>query len=145
MMPDKTLYKNEIKNFKNDLIENLIDWHIDLTDFNVIKPFIVENIETKWKGDIEDLKKYLAEQNECTVYEIQSLLEKTSSKNWPEFFKDKRSRDADDFQVINNLTLGRVVFLDNEKEERRRHTKEFKLCMMHHCKRSFECNNIGMF
>ena len=142
-MKESSVYKNEVKSFKNDLIENLIDFHIDITDFNVIKPFVIENIEKAWQGDINDLKSYLAEQNECSVSDIENLLERSHSKNWPEFFKDAGSRDSEDFQARNQIVLSRVVFLDNEKEERRRPMKEMKFCFLHHLNRSFECNDIG--
>jgi len=136
-------YESEVKKFRNDLIENLIDWHIDITDFNVVKDFIIESIESEWRGNIDELKAYLANTNECTVQDIENLLERSNSKNWPEFFKNKKNRSVDDFQITNNLSLRRVVFLDNEKEEKRRRFKEFKFCIAHHFRRSLECNDIG--
>ena len=137
------IYVDEVKNFKNDLIENLIDWHIDITNFNVIKPFIIESIDSSWQGDVGDLKAYLATANECTVYDIDNLLDRSNAKNWPEFFKSVKNREADDFQIRNNVSFRRVVFLDNEVEEKRRRLKEIKFCVLHHFKRSFECNDIG--
>ena len=132
-----------MKNFKNDLIENLIDYHIDITDFNVIKPFIIESIESVWKGNVQDLKSYLAEQNQCSVGDIENLLERSNSRNWPAFFRSENNRRSEDFQAKNSLQLGRVVFLDNEREEKRRRFKELKFCVLHHLKRSFECNDTG--
>ena len=132
-----------MKKFRNDLIENLIDWHIDITDFNVVKDFVIESIESEWLGNIGELKTYLANTNECTVQDIEDLLDRSNSNNWPEFFKNKKNRDTDDFQIKNNLTLRRVVFLDNEKEEKRRRFKELRFCIEHHFKRSLECNDIG--
>lgn len=143
MTENLVAYKNEVKNFKSDLIENLIDYHIDLTDFNVIRPFIVESIESVWHGDIDNLKKYLAVQNGCSTKDIEEILIASNSKNWPEFFENKKNRERNDFQILNNLKLNRVVFLDNEKEERRRYLKELKFCTLHHCRRSLECNDIG--
>lgn len=143
MMRKSGLYKDEVKRFKDDLIENLIDWHIDITDFNVIKPFIIKNIESAWKGDIADLKSYLANTNNCTIYEIENFLDKSKVNNWPDFFKNSKAYEADDFQIKNNLLLKRVVFLDNEKEEVRRRLKEVEFCVLHHFKRSMKCNNIG--
>lgn len=143
IMKQSDTYKNEVKNFKNDLIENLIDYHIDITDFNVIKPFIIDSIEGAWKGNVDDLKNYLAEQNQCSVGDIENLLDRSNSRNWPAFFRNESMRMAEDFQATNNLQLSRVVFLDNDKEEKRRRFKEFKFCILHHFKRSFECNDIG--
>ena len=142
-MKQSDTYKSEVKNFKNDLIENLIDYHIDITDFNVIKPFIIESIESVWKGNVQDLKSYLAEQNQCSVGDIENLLERSNSRNWPAFFRSENNRRSEDFQAKNSLQLGRVVFLDNEREEKRRRFKELKFCVLHHLKRSFECNDTG--
>ena len=139
-MRDISAYKHEVKQFKNDLIENLIDCTIDLTDFNIVKAFIIEDISREWQGDLSHLKTHLMQMTDCSILEVENLLQKSCATNWPDFFKNKSAWQEETFQIDNQLILNYLSFCDNEEEERRRPNKELKFCMLHHLQRPFECS-----
>ena len=127
---------------KTRVIESLLELN-DCNDFNVIKNFLINDIEVECPGQSNALKAYLESNTKYTSEQIENLIVHSTYAKWPSFFKNKSHLNSPKFVQVNKLTLKRLYYCDDPNKVQRKYVEELACCCSHHLKRCLECNESG--
>ena len=135
----------ELRNQLTLMLTNLIQGIISSIDFNnfelhQFQNLIIYDIENECPGLTQKLINHLNNERNYSIEEITSIASKSTIKTWPASFKKDLVKLVS-MNSLNHLKFKQLFnYFDETKSERKR-CLEMKECCIHHCKRSFECNN----